>query len=172
MQSKITLVIALVLLASCSAPKYTYYFSHYRNDVAKNQQHPAEVSPALDNNQLMASVGDEPAMLTGVSAEPVMVADVSAKAVVEKPIQQLSKSQRVQLKRELRKYVKSQKKAGSIESVKSTKAMDHDLKLAAIFGAVGIVGLALNGIATVFGIIGGIAFLIGVVFFVKWIIRQ
>jgi hypothetical protein len=162
MQSKITFVVALVLLASCSASKYTYNFSHYRNDVASSgQQHP-EMSLPLNAEELTASAADQPAMLAGASAEPVL----------EKPIQQLSKGERVQLKRELKQYVKAQKQAGSIESAKATTSMDHDLKLAAIFGAVGIVGLALNGIATVFGIIGGIAFLIGVVFFVKWIIRQ
>lgn len=48
--------------------------------------------------------------------------------------------------------------------------MDNDLKLAAIFGAVGIVALIISG--DVFYIIGGIALIIGVVFFVKWLVRQ
>ncbi len=47
---------------------------------------------------------------------------------------------------------------------------DEDLKLATIFGAVGITGLIIGG--NVFNIIGAIALVIGVVFFVKWIIRQ
>jgi hypothetical protein len=47
--------------------------------------------------------------------------------------------------------------------------MDHDLKLAAIFGAVGIVGLLITG---VFYYIGAIMLLIGAFFLVKWIIRQ
>jgi hypothetical protein len=50
--------------------------------------------------------------------------------------------------------------------------MDNDLKLAAIFGAVGIVGLMLGGATDVFWIIGGIALLVGVVFLVKWLVRQ
>ncbi len=54
--------------------------------------------------------------------------------------------------------------------LKRQKALDKDLKLAAIFGAVGIVALLIGG--DVFWVIGGIALLIGVVFFVMWLARQ
>ena len=76
------------------------------------------------------------------------------------------------LKKEIKTYVKAKKKAGSVESVKSSNAMDHDLKLAAIFGAIGVVGLILNSVSVAFGIIGGIALIVGIVFLVMWIIRQ
>ena len=86
MQSKITLVLALALLASCSAPKYTYNFSHYRNDVAKNQPVQPEVSFALTAEELTTSAVNQPASLADVSA-------------VKKQIPQLNKRERVQLKR-------------------------------------------------------------------------
>ena len=44
--------------------------------------------------------------------------------------------------------------------------------LAAVFGAVGIVGLIIGTGTNVFSFIGGIALIIGVVFFVKWLVRQ
>jgi uncharacterized MAPEG superfamily protein len=68
--------------------------------------------------------------------------------------------------------VKEQKAKLAPTSTHATNAMENDLKLAIIFGAVGIVGLMLGGASNAFFYIGGIALLIGVVFFVKWVIRQ
>jgi hypothetical protein len=48
--------------------------------------------------------------------------------------------------------------------------MDPDLKLAAIFGSIGVVALIIGG--DVFAIIGGIAMIVGLVFFVRWLVRQ
>ncbi len=50
--------------------------------------------------------------------------------------------------------------------------MDHDLKLAIIFGAVGLTLTLFGGVNEVFWILGVIAFVVGVVFFVKWVVRQ
>ena len=72
-------------------------------------------------------------------------------------------------KKEIKKIAK---KNDVVESTEATKALDRDLKLGAIFGAVGVVGLILGGASAVFFYIGGIALIIGVVFFVRWLIRQ
>jgi hypothetical protein len=75
------------------------------------------------------------------------------------------------LKKEIRSIRKNQKKEMSIASIKSAH-LDHDLKLAAIFGSVGIVGLLLGFAGQFFVVIGAIALIIGVVFFVKWLMEQ
>jgi hypothetical protein len=67
-------------------------------------------------------------------------------------------------------YIKAKKSGDEVKAAEAAAAMDHDLKLAAIFGAVGIVALIIGG--DVFWVIGGIALIIGVVFFVLWLSRQ
>jgi len=172
MKSKITLLLAIVVLVSCSAPKYAYYFDHHDYNAGKKQTQAqaqvsvkSEVSPlAVDPQELVASTSDAPVVVANVAGEP---------AVVKKTYMQMTKTERKALRKELGKqiktYVAAKKKMNSVEAQKAG-SMDHDLKLAIIFGAVGIVGLIIGG--DVFWIIGGIAMLIGVVFFVKWIIRQ
>jgi hypothetical protein len=48
--------------------------------------------------------------------------------------------------------------------------MGQDMKLAAIFGAVGIVLLIIGG--DVLTIIGAVALLVGLYFFIRWLIHQ
>ena len=165
MKNIVIVILAVVILASCSAPKYSYYFSHQKNAVAVNQ------TPAFSN---VGSTSVEPQSLTAsTSAAPVIVSETVTAPVVRKTYLQMNRVERKmlrhQLKREIKSFMAGKK---SMESVKSAQAsgMDHDLKLASIFGAVGIVGLLIGG--DVFSIIGGIMLLVGVVFFVKWIIRQ
>ena len=167
MKSKITALLAIVVLASCSAPKYSYYFSHHNYNAGRKQSQPViEANPlAIDTHTLTASTSGQPVVIApekgAVSTSP------SGKTYL-----QLNKAERKAvrhyLKNEIRTFVSAKKK---MDSAQATRAgMDHDLKLAIIFGAVGIVGLIIG--TDVFTIIGGIALLIGVVFFVKWIIRQ
>jgi uncharacterized membrane protein len=164
---KITLLFAIVVLASCSAPKYAYYFDHQDYNAGRKQAQakaPAleEISPlAVDPQSLVASISDAPM----AAAEPVAVKKVTY-AQMSKPER---KALRKELGRQVKSYIAAKKKMNVVQSAQAG-SMDHDLKLAAIFGAVGIVGLIIGG--DVFWIIGGIALLIGVIFFVKWIIRQ
>jgi Flp pilus assembly protein TadB len=88
---------------------------------------------------------------------------------VTKQIKKEIKEVQKEYKKEIKKLKKSSDK-DNIEEAQAAKAIDRDLKLAAIFGAVGIVALIISG--QVFWIIGGIALIIGVVFFVKWLVRQ
>jgi hypothetical protein len=114
-----------------------------------------------------------------IAMEPIKEETVSSIESIEKPAvitegktyEDMTKKERRELRKELKKEIKHiVKKKDTPNSVEATKAMDRDLKLAAIFGAVGIVALIING--TVFYIIGGVALIIGIVFFVKWLIRQ
>lgn len=174
MKSKITFLLAIVLLASCSAPKYAYYFDHHDyNAGRKPAQAKASVTPVqeessiltVDPQTLTASTSDSPVLIE----EKAAVVPASEKKVTYAQMTKAEKKAfRKEVGKEIKSYIAAKKKMNSIQATKA--GMDHDLKLAAIFGAVGIVGLIIGG--DVFWIIGGIALLIGVVFFVKWIIRQ
>jgi len=160
------LILAGIVFASCSSPKYTASFNSYEKYAAKPQAQPtAPVAVAPTQEVVLASV----------SAAPVKLArETAPSTAVKKTYVQMNKVERKALRNhlrsEVRTYVKEHKKNHSIESVKANKGMDNDLKLAAIFGAVGLVALIISG--NVFYIIGGIALIIGVVFFVKWLVRQ
>jgi hypothetical protein len=168
MKSNITLLLAIVVLASCSGPKYAYYFDHQNYNAGKKQAQgsvQSELSPlAIDSQSLVASTGESPVVVAEVPAEPVAVKKVTYMQMTKAE----KKAFRKELGKEMKGFVAARKKMNSVEAAKA--GMDHDLRLAAIFGAVGIVGLIIGG--DVFWIIGGIALLIGVVFFVKWVIRQ
>jgi hypothetical protein len=70
----------------------------------------------------------------------------------------------------MKTYIKATKSGDKVKAAESASAMVHYLNLASIFGAVGIVALIFGGY--VFWIIGGIAIIIGVVFFVMCLVRQ
>jgi hypothetical protein len=170
MKTNITFLLAIVVLASCSAPKYSYYFDHTNYYAGKKElKSLKETSPlAIDSQELVATTSNQP-----VALSPVVESSEAPEATVRKTYLQMSKSERKALRHHLKKEIKSyvaSKKADSHKSAHAGQAIDNDLKLAAIFGAVGIVGLIIGGDA--FYIIGAIALLIGVVFFVKWLIRQ
>lgn len=166
MRSKIIFLLAIVVLASCSSPKYAYYFDHHNyNTVRKQPVVPNEVSSlSIDPQELTASISVEPVEFTA-KAEPIT-------SPVVKTYMQMNKTERSAIRHHLKREFKSLvtfKKFDGTHAAAAT-GWDEDLKLAAIFGAVGITGLIIGG--NVFNIIGAIAMVIGVVFFVKWIIRQ
>jgi PBP1b-binding outer membrane lipoprotein LpoB len=167
---KILYVLVIAIVASaCSGPKYTASFNSYDKHVnnqvaAKSEAIVITPAPAAKPEQFLASTSSTPAVLKS---------DVP-KEEVRKTYIQMTKTERKALRTDLRSdiktYVKEQKKNMGIESTKATSAMDNDLKLASIFGAVGIVAMFIGG--DVFYIVGAIALLVGVVFFVKWLVRQ
>lgn len=167
---KILYVLVIAIVASaCSGPKYTASFNSYDKHVnnqvaAKSEAIVVTPATAAEPEQLLASTSNTPAEIK--SDAP--------KEEVRKTYIQMTKTERKALRTDLRSdiktYVKEQKKNMGIESTKATSAMDNDLKLASIFGAVGIVAMFIGG--DVFYIVGAIALLVGVVFFVKWLVRQ
>ncbi|CAN5392693.1 hypothetical protein BH09BAC3_BH09BAC3_27180 [soil metagenome] len=168
MTSKLIFLLAIIVLASCSTPKYTYYFDHHNYNTAKRQLVvPNEGSPlAINPQELVASASNERVTLTAPTP--------TTKAVSSKTYFQMNKIERTalrhHLKKEFKSFAYSSKKSDGGQGAQHTAGWDNDLKLAAIFGAVGITGLLIGG--NVFNIIGGIALIIGVVFLVKWLIRQ
>jgi len=162
-------LVSVILLASCSAPKYTYYFGHYDYTSKKNQ-----VAVAQNNVQGQSlTTADQATLVASVDATHVYVAEtpsvVEHEKVVEK-INALTKEEKRELKKEIKKYVKESKKNSSAEAGHAAKALENDVKLAAIFGAVGIVLLIIGG--EVLYVLGAIALLVGLYFFIRWLIHQ
>jgi len=167
MKSKLLYLLAMLILGACSSPKYAYNFDYYDYNSGKKAKK-AEISasqelPAVNAQQLLAS-NDDAMIVDATTAQGVVAPSVE----VKKTYLQMTKNERKEFKKDIKNYIKEKKE--SIKAAKSTNAMDNDLKLAAIFGAVGLVALIIGG--DVFWIIGGIAMIIGVVFFVKWLVRQ
>jgi hypothetical protein len=165
---KVLFLLSVVTLASCSSNKYAAHFQNvkpYEPAYAETKKVPAapaeSIRPAIQPEELTASTEVVP-----------VVSEVTPPAEVRKTYLQMTKAERKELRQNLKAAIKASIKAKKMapESVQGTNAMDNDLKLAAIFGSVGIVALIIGG--DVFWIIGGIAMIIGVVFFVKWLVRQ
>ncbi|MDV3307345.1 MAG: hypothetical protein LOY03_00815 [Cyclobacteriaceae bacterium] len=177
--------LAAVFLAACSTPKYTYLFDKYdynsgRHAKAHPQVQDMVTAPATAESPLRL---DADAMLaTADLATPAPLArteraPVTAPAVEKEPVKsykEMSKAERKEFRKEAKElvktYIKAKKQGDEVKAAAAAQAMDQDLKMAAIFGAVGIVALIIGG--DVFWIIGGIALIIGVVFFVLWLSRQ
>jgi Flp pilus assembly protein TadB len=163
MKNLTLLFLSVVVLASCSAPR------QLENSTARKSE--ASSSAIADYGRQTPGA---PVLLASAAGQPMVTAsakDVAAPQV--KTYRELSrvekKAVRQQIKSQVKAYIQSTKKADATQAAHAG-GMDNDLKLAIIFGAIGLVGLIISG--SVFQIIGGIALLIGVVFFVKWIIRQ
>jgi hypothetical protein len=171
-------LLALVMLvASCSSPRYAYYFDHY--DYAGSQSEkiaieestvsdiqPESVLASFDEQTLMASSSAEPVLL----AEPVIPRDEAVREAAQK-FSALSKAEKKEVRKEMVKSVKEYKKAvkaGDNEKASEmAKRMDGNLKLALIFGAIGI-ALSILGQ----GWLGGIAILVGIVFLIVYLVNQ
>jgi hypothetical protein len=124
--------------------------------VVENQLTPIQSEALVASKENIIIVNESP------------IATTPDKVEVRKTYVQMTKAERREFRSDIKKFIKEKKE--SIKAAKKTNAMDHDLKLAAIFGAVGLVALIISG--DVFYVIGGIALIIGVVFFVKWLVRQ
>ena len=176
MKIRVLTLALLAFCAACSTPKMAYKFDYHDYNAGRKAK---DVKEEVASNPGPLPVAPE----SLVAMEPAKEESVSSIESVEKPAvvaptktyDNMTKKERREVVRQLKKEIKSiikKKDKDNPTAVESTKAIDRDLKLAAIFGAVGIVGLILGGISYAFLIIGGVAFIIGVVFFVKWLVRQ
>lgn len=167
MKSTLYSLLALILISSCSSPKYAYNFDYYDYNSGKKVQKAelavADGATTINPKTLLASK-ENTILITEFDSKK----EVTPAIEIKKTYLQMTKSERKEFRSELKKYIKVKKE--SVKAEKNANAMDNDLKLAAIFGAIGMVALIISG--DVFYIIGGIALIIGVVFFVKWLVRQ
>jgi hypothetical protein len=81
----------------------------------------------------------------------------------------MSKDEKKEFKSKIKSFIKENKKS-DVVNAEAKAGMGQDMKLAAIFGAVGIVLLIIGG--DVLTIIGAVALLIGLYFFIRWLIHQ
>jgi hypothetical protein len=177
------LVAAALLFAACSAPRYAYHFDHYdynsgRKANVPQRQHVEEAQPvsplSLDESTLVASTEATPITL----AEPALKAPVAGEAAtnLSKRYKAMTKDEKREFRRELKSqvkaYVKAVKAGDKGAAEKAVQVMDNDLKLAIIFGAVGLTLTLFGGVNEAFWVLGVISIVIGVVFLIKWLVRQ
>ena len=177
-----TYIVGIMLfLASCSSPRYTYNFDYYDYNSGRKVLPDTYVNESLltnkaeplklDRNQLVSAA--DPDILIHSHSSSSVSEDASAATEAYKD---LSRSEKKQLRNELKDYIKNQSKklrtGDEVASVNATKQLDDDLKLAIIFGAIGITFAILGGINTVFWVIGVIGLIVGLVFFIRWISTQ
>ena len=174
MRKYLLLASSIVILASCSTPKYTYHFDHYDYNSGKRKKQAEEVLAATRTTSPAVAAPaaiDEETLVASVKENEIFVAKpaptVSKEEAVAK-LKSMSKEEKRELKKEVKKYVKESKK--EIKSGKSPKQLENDVKLAAIFGAVGIVLLIIGG--DVLYVLGAVALLIGLYFLIRWLVRQ
>lgn len=181
-QNSPTYIFGLMLfLASCSSPRYTYNFDYYDYNSGRKELPNTQVNESLlaneteplkmDRNQLMAAA--EPDIVKNSQGSSSFSEEAPT---ATKTYKELSRSEKKQLRSELKDYIKNHSKklktSDEVASVNATKQLDDDLKLAIIFGAVGITFAILGGINTVFWVIGVIGLIVGLVFFIRWISTQ
>jgi hypothetical protein len=186
MRNLLLLLVGVLLLAACSAPKYSYYFDHYDYNSGKKKISPdsrlaispveaptfaSEVSPlSIPEETLVAST--EPGIVVAEKkVEPVVDQNILAKKYSS-----LNKTEkkafRKELKSEIKKYMKAKKSGDNGAAVENTKVMDYNLKMSIIFCAIALTLSFFGGVNSVFWIISVVTLVIGIVFFIKWIAEQ
>jgi hypothetical protein len=169
----IIVVLSLFSLASCAPQKMTASFTTAGSPVEYHHMNPIPTATALPEPStpvLLASTSK-------LALPPAKPNTVQPHTVQEfkKVYLGLTKHQKKEfhreLKKELKTYVKNKNSGLKVESTHSSaSAVDHDLKLALIFSIIGILVLAfISGQAAV--VIGSIFVVVGVVFFIKWLIE-
>jgi hypothetical protein len=165
-----------LIIASCSAPKYTYHFDHYDYNAGRKNNAPV-VHSTPDQRPLVLNEGD---LMASASANGPAAAEAeslnAARSHVSTGYKKMTKAERKAFRKEIKTRIKEY--AGEVKSgkaganVAATKELDNELKLAIIFGAVGITLTVLGGINTIFWVLGIVGLVIGLVFFIRWIQTQ
>lgn len=189
MKNILPFLAGMLLFAACSTPKYAYYFDHYDYNSGKKAALAEKTIP--DNNVEAATnsqLTDESLLVIqketltasaemNVVAAPEKVAPKpsSNPLTITKKYKEMTKSEKKEFRKALMTEIKNYKKikkSGKGDIAHDTKVMDHDLKLAIIFGAIALTLSFFGGVNSVFWVISVISLVVGVVFFVKWITEQ
>ena len=176
MKAKLVFVVSAIFMASCSTPKYSYKFDYHDYNAGRKNK---EVMKEVAANP--GPVEIQPEMLVA-EAPVIMPATDNVAPVVESPKGKsapltLTKAERKEmikdLKQTVRTAMKMQKAGDTVQTDQSTKQMDHDLKMALIFLIVSLASGLLYWVnPTLAGVLGLIALIIAIVFFIKWIAKQ
>jgi hypothetical protein len=176
MKNKLLIALAIMSLWACSAPRYSYHFDHYDYNSGKKKT-ATEAATVAAVQEPVSPLALAPETLEANVNPSVNPADLRMqRAVVATKINSLSWSEKAALKKDLKavakKILASKKSPDNDKGLHATKEMDHDLKMAAIFGAIGLVLSLFTGVNTFFWVLAVIALVIGVVFLIKWLSRQ
>ena len=174
MKHIVTMAVSVMLLASCAAPKYSYNFDYYDYNSGRKKAEAEKIVAQAPTE----TIAEEASPLLITEESVVASAAEKAPAPVAKPAAKkysdMSKSEKKELRKavktEIKNYLKNKKDDGQVS--KETKALDYNLKMAIIFGAVALTLSFFGGVNSVFWIASVIALVIGVVFFIKWIAEQ
>lgn len=173
MKHLVTLVVSVLVLASCSTPKYTYNFDYYDYNSGRKK---AETERFVAQAEVVTPVSEETSPLLLSEENVVASAAEKSPAPVAKPMAKkysdMSKSEKKELRKTVKTEIKNYLKNKKGDATKETKALDYNLKMAIIFGAVALTLSFFGGVNSVFWIASVIALVIGVVFFIKWIAEQ
>jgi hypothetical protein len=174
MKKVISIMMLAGIFAACSSPKYTYHFDHY--DYNSGKKATANVSPAVTSaDELSPLIVSQEAVVASNEKPLPASTTITAeqKRTLTQKIASMSSEERRELKQnlktEIRKITKAKKNLEG-QTLKEKKVWDNDLKYAAIFGAIGIVLLAIGGDVLI--VLGAIAMIVGLVFLIMWLSRQ
>lgn len=150
-----------LLLAGCSAPRYYGYFGgqSYRFPVPAADQVARQTKEPVAEVQ-MASAADEETQLKYLAT---VASPVAVPQKMPVPVGRLRKGSQGSGTEPAR---------FTTYSAPVFAGLDDDLKKAIILGAAGLTGLFLVVLSQVFGILGGLLLIGGVVFFTRWMLRQ
>ena len=165
MKTKLFALLVLIIGASCSAPKQAYYFGYHDYQAGKRAAQKLE-QLTVTSNEVVAS--------TNTAVAPTVIEQSTSVPVeANKDVVSTTPAEHKTFMKEVKKDIKAAvKKVKKMNTIQSTQSMDHDLKLAAIFGAIGIVLGALFSVNNIIGFIGFVSIVIALVFLVKWLMRQ
>lgn len=181
---RMLLLVLPALICACSSPRYSYYFDRYDysegRKVAAVKETNSSIDIPLNDHALMADVSgrivlEEPKTIAPSLPEVTQteLKEKNTEAAKIESFSKLSRKERRELIRDLKQTIRQTKKNSQLDvAPDEIHAMDQDLKMAIIFGAVGLTLSLFTGINAVFGVLGIIAIVVGVVFLVRWLIRQ
>jgi hypothetical protein len=162
---KLMCVFFIAVLASCSSNKYAAHFTHYdrhQNYAVNEASAPLSSMKPIEPEMITASLTSKPVLFENQKLTLPAEKTAASKRLERKQV-------KAEIKKQVRQFLK-QRSGKDAKVINTSGSWDQDLKMAAIFGAVGLVAIIIG--TTLFNIIGAISLIIGVVFLIKWIIRQ
>lgn len=171
---QILFVTIVGLMAACSSSRHAANFHYYKSNSEPaggyGELKPRETITPIQPEKLVASTNNE----TTRVAETTPLTTVIASEQIRKTYLQMNKVERKNLRNALKVGLKKQLQLTKNSDAAAPRGWwqgwDQDLKLAAIFGAIGTTAMIIY--TEPFFIIGAVALIIGLVFFIKWFVRQ